>query len=349
MSRVFALAFIAAACGGSQGTSELVPVEKKPETPTVVEWSKLVGPIKAVDVSSPDATLVARVKEAVSSIVGKPLDRAALRVALTTALGLQGVSEVSAHATQLADGIQVIVDVVPEPMLHALVAREVGGQNLTLPGQLSSAIGLPVDPSLLDALGVQLRDQYLAKGYTDAGVEWKQTPAGSGAVDVAVEVTPGKASIITAVDFKGNAHVKKADLLKVVGDGFAPNSPWNTDTVTRGSLLVTGYYFDHGYVNVAVEEPQPPGQPGPVVYTISEGDQFRLGKLELTGVANADVKKYLAMINLKQGQIFNRTAVADGLAKMNEALRESGQFVTPDTNIDTKKKVIDLKFQVIKP
>lgn len=349
MSRALAFAFIVAACGGSGPTPPLVPLDKKPETPTVVEWSKLVGPIKAVDVSSPDATLVAHVKEAVSGIVGKPLDRAALRVSLTNALGMQGVSEVSAHATQLADGIQVTVDVVPEPTLHALAAREVGGSDLPLPGQLSTAIGLPVDPSLLDALGVQLRDQYVSKGYTNAAVEWKQTAAGSGAVDVAVEVTPGKASIITAVEFKGNTHVKKADLLKALGEGFAPSSPWNTDTITRGSLLLTSYYYDHGYVNVAVEEPEPPGQPGPAVYTISEGDQFRVGKLEMTGVSAADAKKYLAMFNLKQGQIFNRTAIADGLTKVNEALHDSGQFVSPTTNIDAKKKVIDLKFEVAKP
>ena len=348
MRRVFAFVLVAA-CGGSPPTTETVPLDQKPPPPSVVEWSKLVGPIKAVDVSSPDATLVAHVKEAVASVVGKPLDRAALRIALTNTLALQGVAEVSAKGTQLADGIQLIINVVPEPTLHALAAREVGGADLPLPGQLTSAIGLPVDPALLDALGIQLRDQYLAKGFTNASVEWKQTAAGSGAVDVAVEVTPGKASIITGLDFKGNAHVKKADLVKAVGEGFAPSSPWNTDVITRGSLAISGYYYDHGYINVAVEEPPPPGQPGEVVYTISEGDQFRLGKLEVTGVSPADTKKYLAMIKLKPGEIFNRQAVADGLAKINEALSDSGQFVSPDTNIDTKKKVIDLKFKVSKP
>jgi outer membrane protein assembly factor BamA len=347
VKRVIAFALVAA-CGGSPAPTETIPLDQKPPTPSVVEWSKLVGPIKTVDVSSPDATLVAHVKEAVASVVGKPLDRAALRIALTNTLALQGVAEVSARGTQLADGIQLTIDVVPEPTLHALAAREVGGADLPLPGQLTSAIGLPVDPALLDALGVQLRDQYLAKGYTAAAVEWKQTPAGSGAVDVAVEVTPGKASIITAVDFKGNAHIKKADLLKAIGDGFAPSSPWNTDVITRGSLLVSGYYYDHGYVNVAVEEPSPPGQPGPAVYTISEGDQFRLGKLEVTGVSAADAKKYLGMIKLKQGEIFNRTAISDGLTKINQALSDSGQFVAPVTNIDTKKKVIDIKFDVTK-
>ena len=129
----------------------------------MVEWSKLVGPIKAVDVNTPDATLVAKVKDAVAGVVGKPLDRGALRTALTVAIALPGVSDVGAHGTQLADGIQLVLDVTPQPTLHALVAREVGGADLPLPGQLTSAIGLPVDPALLDALGVQLRELYLSK------------------------------------------------------------------------------------------------------------------------------------------------------------------------------------------
>jgi outer membrane protein assembly factor BamA len=344
-----ALVALVAACGGAPPPVEpAIPPEKKPAPPPVVEWSKLVGPITAVEVNTSDATLVPKVKDAVASVVGKPLDREALRAALDTALALPGVAEIGARATQLADGVQLLVDVTPQPTLHALVAREAGGKLLQLPGQLTSAIGLPVDPALLDALGVQYREQYLAQGYTDATVAWKQADAGKGAVDAIIEITPGKASTITAVDFKGNAHVKKADLVKAVGDGFAPNSPWNPEIVTRGSLLVTSYYYDHGYVNASVEEPPPPGQPGPVVYAITEGDQFRVGTLSVTNASAADAKKYLAMIGVKQGQIFNRSAIAEGIQKIEQSLKDSGQVVVPVTNVDSKKKVVDLEFKISK-
>jgi outer membrane protein assembly factor BamA len=340
-----------ASCGGSPAPIEpTIPPDKKPETPQIVEWTKLVGPIKAVDVATPDATLVAKVKDSLAGVIGKPIDRDELRTALAVALGIPGVSEVSAHATQLADGVQLVVDVTPQPTLHALAAREVGGADLPLPGLLTSAIGLPVNPVLLDQLGSQLQELYLSKGFTEASVDWKQTVVAKGAVDVAVEVTPGKASIVTAIDFKGNAHVKKADLLKAIGDSLAPNTPWNTDVITRGSLLVTNYYYNHGYVNVAVEEPQPPGQPSPVVYTISEGDQYRVGKLELTGASPADTKKYIALLGVKQGEVFNRTAITDGMAKLNEALKTSApdSIVVPNTKVDDKKKVIDINFEILK-
>ncbi|HEX4451051.1 MAG TPA: POTRA domain-containing protein [Kofleriaceae bacterium] len=348
MSRL-ALVFagVVAACGGSQPVEPTIPVQKKPEPPPVIEWSKLVGPIKTVDVATPDATLVAKVKETFAPVIGKPLDRSTLRDSLTIATTLAGVADISARATQLADGIAVTLDVTPQPPLHALAAREVGGKDLPLPGQLSSAIGLPVDPSLLDALGNQLVETYLSNGYADASVAWKQTQAGSAGVDVAVEVTPGKASIISSIDFQGNSHAKKADLAKLLTDTFPANAPWTIDRVMRGQFLVTSYYYDHGFVNVAVEQPKPAGTTAPLIYTIIEGDQFRVGKLEFTDKP-AESKKYLGMLGIKPGDIFNRSAVSAGIEKLNASLKAEDRAFVPITNIDTKKKVIDLKFELQK-
>jgi hypothetical protein len=332
MSRL-ALVFagVVAACGGSQTPVEpTIPPQKKPEPPPVVEWSKLVGPIKTLDVNTPDATLVAKVKDTFAPVIGKPLDRSMLRDSLTIASTL--------------DGIAVTIDVTPQPMLHALVAREVGGRDLPLPGQLTSAIGLPVDPGLLDALGNEIADTYLSNGYADASVAWKETQAGSG-VDVAVEVTPGKPSVISTVDFKGNAHAKKADLIKALTDTFPANAPWTIDRVMRGQFLVTAYYYDHGYVNVAVEQPKPPGDTAPLVYAITEGDQFRIGKLEFIDVKPDESKKFLGVLGIKSGDVFNRSAVSAGIEKLNDLLKADKRAFIPITNIDTKKKVIDLKFE----
>ena len=209
------------------------------------------------------------------------------------------------------------------------------------------AIGLPVDAGLLDALGNQLVELYLSKGYADATVAWKQTQAGSASVDVAVEVTPGNASIISSVDFHGNAHAKKADLVKALTDTFPANAPWTIDRVMRGQFLVTSYYYDHGFVNVAVEQPKPSGTAAPLVYTIVEGDQFRIGKLEFID-KQVEPKKYLGMLGIKSGDIFNRSAVSAAIEKLNDSLKAENRAFVPISNVDTKKKVIDLKFELQK-
>lgn len=349
MRRTGLVLVFAVACGGAPPPVEpdIPPPQKPAPTPTVIEWSKLVGPVKSVDVHAADAALVTKVQDIMKPAIGHPIDRRDLRALLYTIYEQPDVADVTAKAQQFEDGVKLVLDIAPEPVLHALALHEVGGQDITLPAALGSAIGQPVDPELLDAVGGQLRDKYLEAGYADAAIAWKQTTIGSNAVDEAIDVTPGHASVITGVQFKGNAHARSADLVKALGDGFKASSPWNVDVIARGTLLLTSYYFDHGYVNVAVDEPQPPGAPGPVVYTITEGDQFRVGKIEVTNASPADAKKYLALVGVRQGQIFNRTAISDGLAKINKVLGQ-GMHAVPLTNIDAKKKLVDLKLDIQK-
>lgn len=346
-----ALATATAACGSPPAPIVEQPTKPPPPAkPPTVEWNQLVGPIKAIEIATPDAAIAPKAKDVMSFLVDKPLDRRELRLGLDAVRALQGVADVAAHGEQLADGIKVIVDVSPQPTLHALVARDTDGNALPLPAQLTSAIGLPVNPGLLDAFGAQVRENYLARGYTQATVAWKETPAGTGALDVAIEIAPGRATTIASVDFKGNAHAKTADLLKVLGDGFTPSSPWNTDVIDRGQFLLVGYYFDHGYINVVIESPHPTGGAVAAIYTISEGDQFKVGTIELGGASAADAKKYTAMLGIKSGQVFNRSAIAAGIDKVNAALKASGQAsqILAQSTIDPKKKLVNIKLDVVK-
>jgi outer membrane protein insertion porin family len=345
--RALALALALAACGGTPKVVDTPILDKKPEPPAgPVEWTALVGPVKAIDVVAQDATLGARIKELLAAEVGKPIDRRRLRGELAQVLALKGVADVTASGKQLDEGVAIVIDVIAQPALHSLVAHETSGQTIPLPGQLAAAMGLPVDPGLIDALVDQLRTQYLAKGFTDVDVGWKQSEALANEVDVTVEVTPGKASTITTVEFKGNAHAKKPELVKAIGDGVAANAPWNTDQVERATLLITAFYYDHGFVNVAVETPKPTGTAAPIVFAITEGDQYRIGKIEVTGVSADDAKKYLALAGAKKGDVFSRTALTTGITKIQDA---SKMQVLPLTTVDAKKKTIDLKLEVSKP
>ena len=356
MTRLLAIALVAAlGCGGGAAETPVAKPVAHPDVPAgpppIIDWAKLVGPIKSVSVTTPDHTLAPRAKELLTGEVGKPIDRSRLRGVLSKILEISGVADVSASATQLPDGVELVVDVVPEPTLHALTAREVGGADIVTPGQLATAVGLPIDLALLDAVGRQLRDQYLERGFVDVSVDWKQTAAGKGQVDIAIEITPGKASTIASVEFKGNSHAKRDDLVKAINNDLVTGTPWNSDRVDRATLLLTSYYYDHGYVNVAVEGPKPAGGPSPAVFSITEGDQFKVGMLDVTGVSAADAKKYLALIGVKTKDVFSRSAIVAGVQKITEAVHAAGMptgNVLPLTKVDTAKKTIDLTLEISK-
>jgi outer membrane protein insertion porin family len=339
------LLVVLAACSGTAKPVEHPPIDTPTGPAPVVEWQKLVGPIKSIAVTSPDATLIAKVKEALAIEIGKPIDRRRLRGELATVLAMKGVADVDAGAKQLDDGVELVITLAPQPSLHALVAREVGGSEIPLPGQLATATNLPVDPAMLDSVTNMLREQYLAKGFTDVTATWTQAEAGKGQSDVAISVVPGKASTITKVEFKGNAHAKQADLEKAIAEDASPGRAFEANHIDRAALVITAYYYDHGYVNVKIDSPRASGEAAPATFTITEGPQFKLGKIEVKGVSADDAKKYRAMVKAKTGDVFSRSVLADAIQKIQEAAKA---VVTPLTDVKVDKKIIDLTIDISK-
>ncbi len=339
------LLFLLAACGGSSTPVETPTLSTGSATsaPGEVAWSELEGTIKTVTVKSDDLTQIASVKQLLTVEIGKPLDRRRLRGELSQVVGSKGIADATTSAIQLADGIELVIALTPQPALHALTAHEAGGADIPLPGQLATATGLPLDPNVLDAVVNQLREQYLAKGFTAVAATWKQTATTAHQVDVAIEVTPGNASTVTSVAMKGNKQVRQADLVKLVT--IDRNSPFNSDAMDRAVVGLTQYYYDHGFLNITVAAPTPTGGPAVATFVITEGDQFRLGKLEITGVPPEDAKKYLAMLAIKKGDVFSRSAAQKGIEKIQAAVAKQ---VEPITHLDIIKKTIDLELVVPK-
>jgi outer membrane protein insertion porin family len=333
------LLVLLAACGGA-AAPVAAPTKPAPKGPVAadVAWDALEGPVMEVKVVAADATLVPKIQTLVAGVVGKPLDRAALREATSQAYALSGVGDIVVRGVQKDAGIALEVDVTPQPTVHAVSAQSADGANITLPGQVVAANGLPLDPQLLETLSGELREQFIGNGYPDASVRWTTKPVGN-QVDVVVQVTPGTRIVIDHVAVAGNAHAKTADLVKAMD---LPAGPWNQARVDRAALQLNSYYYDHGYVNVAVETPAPSATP---TFTIKEGDQYRIGKLSFKDATPADQKKWLAMLGVKKGDVFSRASMTAGLQKLQTA---TGTEVEPETKLDEKTKTIDVEFQLQK-
>jgi len=328
-----------AACGSSAPPPQApAPKPAAPAGPIDVAWDQLVGPIKDVQVTAADATLVPKAKAVVAGEVGKELDRTQLREVTSKLFALPGVSDVLVRGIQQPDGITLAIEITQQPTVHAITASA----GVTLPGQVVAANGLPLDPVLLDSVARQLRDKYLDNGYVDAQVRWTTKPVGN-QVDVSIDVTPGTAIIVDKVEFKGNTHVKSDELAKVVVGDLGKGMPFTFDHLHKARLDVTAYYFDRGYVNVQVS----PSPPAPTIsFDVQEGDQFRVGKLSIKDAKPADEKKWLASLGVKKGDIFSRAAMTAAMKKLQDATK--AQDITPVTNVDAAKKTIDVEFDLAK-
>lgn len=333
------LLFVLAACGSATPAVQApAPAPGAPAGPVDVAWDQLVGPIKEVNVTAADATLVPKAKAVVAGEVGKQLDRTQLREVTSKLFALPGVSDVLVRGIQQPDGITLAIELTQQPTVHAITASP----GVALPGQVAAANGLPLDPVLLDSIARELRAKYLANGYVDAQVRWSTKPVGN-QVDVSIDVAPGTAIIVDKVDFKGNAHAKSDELAKAIVADIGKGTPFTSEHLEKAKLELTAYYFDRGYVNVQVAAPAPAPT---IVFDIKEGDQFRLGKLSIKDAKPADEKKWLALIGVKKGDIFSRSAMTTGMKKLQDATKAAD--ITPLTKVDADKKTIDVEFELAK-
>ena len=343
-----ALALALVACGSAAAPAvKPKPVPPQPSVRAEVPWDKLVGPVRQVDVIGGDDATAGRARTALGIEVGRPFDRAQLRSILDAIYQAGGVADVRVTGIQLDDGIRLAVDLVPQPKIHAITTH---GNNPTVepPVAAKIAVGTRLDPKALDSFAASMRDGYIEQGYVDATVSWTSTPPVGDQVDIVFEVAPGSASIIERRDYHGNAHAPAKELDAAIGSTIVPGNPWRAEDVERATLLISAYYYDHGYVNVRVANPVPPGGRAPIVFDITEGDQFKIGALAVTGVDAAAMKRYLALVGTKKGDVFSRAVIVDAVQKIRDA---SKLDVLPLTKVDATKKTIDLTFELsaVKP
>jgi outer membrane protein assembly factor BamA len=343
------------ACGGGSGA----PVTK-PQTPVtppqpvakpgVVKASELTGAVKKVRVDVAVDSLRAPITAALAAVRDKPLEADRVREALARVVAVPGVLDVTARGVQLADGIELVVEVTAQPVVRNVSAIETGGTPIAL-GMSAITTGSMLDPRQIQSILESLRERYLTAGHLDVEVAWRRVSVANG-VDIVIEVTPGVASTIASVAFTGNKAVASKALAARISKLVVIGQPVLENKLRLAVDDLQAHYWDIGYANVKVTPPAPAPGRSAVVFAIEEGPQFRLGAVTMTGdVTDAERSTYLKLFGPKQGDVFNRSAIVAGRKRVVDAIVASGKpnaEVNPLSNVDLPKRTIDLALEVRK-
>jgi outer membrane protein insertion porin family len=352
--RALAIVACVAACGGGGAAK---PVAPKP-TPVVApapaaakpatgKASDLTGAVKSIRVEIAAEARRAEVLAAFAGVTGKPIDVDQLRVAMTQVMKLQGVADVAAQGVQLADGIELVIQVTLNPVMRKLTAIETGGKTIAL-GMAAMPNNSPFDPHRIQTLAASLRARYLGTGHFDAEVTWRRIPVADG-IEVVIEVTPGAVASIASVAFQGNNTIPSRVLAPLVSKLLVVGEPVLDDKLQNAAQALSAHYWDAGYANVVINTPKATAGKNAVVFRIVEGPKFKIGPVKITGDLPEDRAKYLALFGVKQGDVFSRTAIVDGRKRVVDALVATGRpraDALPLTKVDLPAKTIGLTLEI---
>jgi outer membrane protein insertion porin family len=208
----------------------------------------------------------------------------------------------------------------------------------------------------------KIRDLYLQRGFYMAEVEYELRRDSPGQVDVYFRVHENSKVEIRRVNFTGNRAVTDAELRAVIltqpGDIFSAltsSGTYREDVFQRDIMLIQSHYFDHGYINVKVSEPRmelsPDRRSMYLTLAIEEGQQYRIGALDVKGELLDSRESYLGRLKARPGEIFNRSEVAQDVQNIADLYKDKGfAYVnsTPETRVDDKQKTVELTFDIQK-
>lgn len=344
MKRLLAPLLFLSACattGAATAVTAPQPADCPATEPATTDDAQLLwnARVEKVCVLGAEAEEAPRLLELVKDREGQQLSPEWITDELRDLVGTGFVREVKAIASPAGQHGAVLTFVVKQYPQVGEVKFVAGGRVDVGPSREAAMKTVWASPVALARVKEDLVDTLHAQGFASAEVTMKTVDAGA-KTNVELVVTEGPQDTVTAIHFVGNKRVTEAELRKALRSAL--QTPWDVNTDVYDEQALQLVYFDRGMVSASVKAStvrESTTGAVAVTFTITEGDVFSVGRLAIRGAS----EKALKTLGSKTGKVFSRSVVRRDV----ETLEANGQFtVTPEVNVDPKKKRVDVTFVV---
>ncbi len=316
---------------------------------------------------------------------GDAVDQRAISRDVETLLAVGRFSYVNAEITPGSDGHILTYTVAVKPILGQAVqvtgAEEMGSRRVEK--WLDLKIGEPVDESVLALRARKVVEEYNKRFYPYA----KAVPAievnrATGFASVTVQVEEGPRASLRRIDFEGSTYVPPSRFRRFIAGltgwekkseqsvppdvltGAVKDQLWHIfsfitkrgqfdpQTLELNRSVFTAIYQNNGYLDARVGEPQVRAyKPNRLEasFTITEGSQYRIGNVSVSGIAlfpEADIK---ALIKLKTGDIASMSAIRKTASDIQSYYQSRGYLRSAaeiNLSAHATDPVVDIKFTI---
>jgi outer membrane protein insertion porin family len=256
------------------------------------------------------------------------------------------IRNVRIFAQPQGDGVKVIVAVQTRAIVREI---EITGAERVKPQRLRKEIKIrlnqAVDEQHLEEARQKIIDIYQARGFTDVSVQFRIDPMDEkrGTARVVFTVTEGVRGAVSQVRFEGNAHASQAVLRKQMKTRgktlihFVDKSGRLDEIQLEQDLdKIREYYQNHGFIDVEIKEVRKDRtEKGTMIITIvvSEGPQYHVRKLTVSGYQNTTEAKIRALLKMKEGSVYSPKQLHDDAKAVADAYGSGGYVdleITPE-------------------
>ena len=206
----------------------------------------------------------------------------------------------------------------------------------------------------------KVRKLYNEQGYVSAKVDYALSVESSNQAVLVLDIVEGNRLLIKKVSFEGNRTFSEGELRGLIATkeewifSFITNrGVLDRDILTNDIAILSNHYYDHGYIDHKIDEPvilrDRDGLE--VVIRVDEGQQYRVGKVEIGGDLLQDGKQMLKRVKLTTGQIFRGSRLREDITTITDMYSDKGFAfvqVDPVTKINAPEKKVDVALVITK-
>jgi outer membrane protein insertion porin family len=259
-------------------------------------------------------------------------------------------------------GGRLILTVVENPVINRIAFE---GNKKVKDDQLKSEIQSKERGTLsrpvVQADTARLVEVYRRSGRFDIRVEPKIIDLPNNRVDLVFEVTEGGKTGVKTIEFIGNraySSYRLKDVIKTSETGilaFLQTADiFDPDRIEADRELLRRFYLKHGYIDVrvvsAVGEYDPNRRGFLITFTIEEGEQYRVGTVDVvSNVRPLDPALLRSRLRVFGGDVYNAEAVEKTVEDMTiEAAKRGFAFATvrPGAKREPETRTVNIFFTV---
>src|SRR3984957_8455165 len=257
-------------------------------------------------------------------------------------------------------GGRVIVTVIENPVINR-VAFE--GNKKAKDEQLSAEIQSKArgtfSRATVQADVERIVDVYHHSGRYDVHVDPKIIELPNNRVDLIFEINEGDKTGVASINFVGNKHFSDYRLSDVIKTGVTHwwsflknNDIYDADRIEVDRDLLRRFYLRNGFADVRIVTATAEYDPGKkgftITFTIEEGDQYRIGAVDIQSTVNAVPPQSLRpILRVSPGNVYNADLVQKTVEDLTIDVAKRGYpfaSVKPRGDRDFEHKLVNIVF-----
>ena len=237
------------------------------------------------------------------------------------------------------DGDVLVIQVTERPAVSRIEIE--GNQAIKTEDLLDSlrnagiVEGEVLKRATLDQLEQAIQRQYTSRGRYDASASSEIIEQDRNRVGLKISIFEGSVATISRIEIIGNKAFDDDTLLdemSVTEAGlftwFSGSNNYEAEKLNADVEAIRSFYLDRGYVNVEVSEPQVELSENLenvfITITVGEGEEFRVGAINVGGELPIDLSAAIGDMTLQTGELFSRRLVNDAVKTMTNELGNAG-------------------------